>query len=62
MANQLGNSELSVFRPAWTSESLKTCDDLHYCGIKRGYFWKTRGLPGHLLDANIPDPRKKARS
>lgn len=46
----LNESEFSVLRPAWTSESLKACDDLYFCGIKSGYFKQSRGMPGKLLD------------
>lgn len=50
---ELGQSELSVFRPAWTSEKLMAADDAYYCGIKRCYFWKTFGMPGQLFDRHI---------
>ena len=49
----LEQSELSVFRPAWTSEKLMAADDAYYCGVKSRYFWKTFGMPGQLFDRHI---------
>jgi len=50
---QLQESELSVFRPAWTQANLQASDDLYYCGIKRGYFRRSQGMPGPLLEKMI---------
>jgi hypothetical protein len=46
---QIGNCELSVFRPAWTQANLMAANDLYYCGIKKDYFKRTLGMPGKIL-------------
>lgn len=54
------NDELSMFRPAWTQDNLHAYKDLHFCGIKLGYFEKTGGDTGHQLDLYVA--RKNERS
>lgn len=47
--NEPRHDELSVFRPAWTQRSLMAADDLYFCGVKKGYFKRTFGMPGKIL-------------
>lgn len=47
------NEELSVFRPAWTQNNLHAYRDLSFCGVKKGYFDKTHGTPGHILEWHL---------
>lgn len=54
------NTELSMFRPAWTQDNLHAYKDLHFCGIKPGYFEKTGGDTGRQLDLYVA--RRNERS
>lgn len=47
--NEIGNCELSIFRPAWTQAKLMAANDLYHCGIKKDYFKRTLGMPGRIL-------------
>lgn len=43
------NESMSLLRPSWTSRNLKAFKDALFCGVKRGHFARTHGMPGKLL-------------